>query len=343
MKTVNYSITVKYLFLLLFGFYTISYANASDLNVEKTLRSYGLIDPVVTVFDTFIELDYSLKSSTFTSQDKEATHFAKICKILSTHKSFKSLVRIREVLNNGQMISFDIHINDAQAFLDGRIDVSDFMSKIDINPLTRGLFIMSKKCLPEQNADCSNSQECKCYPNEQCDQDSVNADYRGCVVVHIPSNAYLVGSEYICNQKYGWNKESTDCIPLVGLADDNNNIKPPVKKIRGNLCGRDKEFVITLFQTILERDPYKDEIEDKVYDLDTGMSRKEMVIRFFRSREYREQKKSGKESYRDAFQAVLGREPSAQEISTFPRTYPYMMARELMETDEYRTLCSNLK
>jgi len=109
--------------------------------------------------------------------------------------------------------------------------------------------------------------------------------------------------------------------------------------IRGVPCGSDRAFVFSLFQCILERDPDKREVDEQIRDLQNGLSRKDMVIRFFKSREYLNNNKNGHESYKDAFQAVLGRNPSSAEISTFPRTYPYLMAAALFNTEEYRNLC----
>ncbi len=111
------------------------------------------------------------------------------------------------------------------------------------------------------------------------------------------------------------------------------------KNIRGAPCGIDRTFVFSLFQCILERDPENREIDEQIRDLQSGMSRKEIVIRFFKSREYLNNNKTGSESYKDAYQAVLGRNPSSNEMRTFPRTYPFMMAVKLFDTEEYRNLC----
>ena len=116
-----------------------------------------------------------------------------------------------------------------------------------------------------------------------------------------------------------------------------------VKNTAGNLCGTDSEFILYLFQSVLERDSKNNEIEQQVYDLENGMSRKEIVIRFFTFSEYLHKKKGGSEAYRDAYQAVLGREPTPEEARTFPRTRPYIMAMQLLDTDEYQNLCSDKK
>ena len=114
------------------------------------------------------------------------------------------------------------------------------------------------------------------------------------------------------------------------------------ENIRGVPCGTDHAFVYSLFQCILERDPEKKELYEQIRDLQSGMSRKDIVIRFFKSREYLNNNKSGRESYKDAFQAVLGRNPSSGEISSFPRTWPFMMAAGLFDTEEYRNLCPGI-
>ncbi len=108
------------------------------------------------------------------------------------------------------------------------------------------------------------------------------------------------------------------------------------KNIRGVPCGTDRAFVYSMIQSILERDPSQGEVAKLVQELQNGLSRKDLVVRLFQSREYT---KGGFEAYRDAFQAVLGREPQPHEFKTFPRTWPYMMAVGLFETDEYRNLC----
>ncbi len=316
---------------------------ASELSVKNGLISYGVDNPIVSISDDSIQVHYDQKLSEVLTLDEEATRLSNITKIVSEEMPEKSAVIIQQIFDDGQIMEFHVKVKDARDYLTKRIDTDKFIIITEMRPLTRGLFIVPETCKPYVGDNCQNAQACSCYQNETCRIGDQYSDVRGCVVVHIPTNAHSVGSEYICNQKYVWNKESTDCIPLEGMAEDINTTYPPANNIRRELCGRDREFVIALFQSILERDPYKEEIEDKIYDLDTGMSRQEMVIRFFKSREYREQKKSGVESYRDAFQAVLGRDPSVQELRTFPRTQPYMMARGLLETDEYRTLCSKLK
>ena len=109
--------------------------------------------------------------------------------------------------------------------------------------------------------------------------------------------------------------------------------------ITGVPCGSDRAFIYSLFQCILERDPEKIELDEHMRDLRHGLSRKEIVIRFFKSREYLNNNKSASESYKDAYQAVLGRNPNFDEMRTFPRTWPFIMAKKLFDTQEYRNLC----
>jgi len=129
--------------------------------------------------------------------------------------------------------------------------------------------------------------------------------------------------------------------------------KKPVKdykSIVGVPCGTDREFVYSMFQCIFERDPEKKEVDEQVRDLQNGMSRKDIVVRFFKSDEYNSKFYDSKTDghywtvqtwnsfYKDVYQAVFGLNRNFNN-SVFPKTYHHRVVAQLFDTEEYRNLC----
>ncbi len=107
-------------------------------------------------------------------------------------------------------------------------------------------------------------------------------------------------------------------------------------------CAEDADFVRSLYQSVLDRDL-------DVYDapghgaahlqsLRDGNTREALTVAFFDSAEYTNAHKSDEEFMRDAYQAVLSREPLDWEMTTGvgPSRDDFVLA--LLHTAEYRSL-----
>ena len=137
------------------------------------------------------------------------------------------------------------------------------------------------------------------------------------------------------------------------ISDTPTGGKKPVKdykSIVGIPCGTDREFVYSMFQCIFERDPGKKEVDEQVRDLQNGMSRKDIVVRFFKSDEYNSKFYDSKSDgyywtaqtwnsfFKDAYQAVFGLNRNFNS-SVFPKTYHHRVVAQLFDTEKYRNLC----
>ena len=205
--------------------YSTTYGQSKGSSLQRNLSSYGLQSPSVVILDNSIKISYYQDEAEFSSVEEEANRIANISKIVSDQNKNISLIVVRQIFDDGQIIEFDVKPLDAYKFLNGSANVDNFFNKIIIRPLTRGLFIVPGKCIPKSGDNCNSNQACSCYPNEECDPGSNNADYRGCVNVHVPSNSVMMGEEYICKDGYEWNNKLTDCI-----ASNGHIVGPPHKK-----------------------------------------------------------------------------------------------------------------
>ncbi len=87
----------------------------------------------------------------------------------------------------------------------------------------------------------------------------------------------------------------------------------------GKPCGTDREFVRSLYQSVLERDLEVSFAPGHgaahLRSLQNGASREAITKAFFNSPEYRKKQKSNRDFIRDVYQAVLGREPNSAELN----------------------------
>ena len=212
--------------VLLFILLSANYVSASELSIQKALLTYGLTKPVVKISDTSVEVHYFPRVSEFPTLDQEANRLAEISKIVSVQAPTIPLVVIRQIFEDGQIMEVYVKVKDVRDFLVGSINTESFLTRVNMRLLTRGLIFIPETCEPSKGDNCQNSLACRCYPNEACLPGHKDADSRGCIITYTPSNAHLVGSEYICNKKYTWNKEYTDCVLDTGVTGDSENIYP---------------------------------------------------------------------------------------------------------------------
>ena len=187
--------------------------HAQAETIEDILSSYGFKEPRVSISGNEVLVEYKQPISEFAPLSDE---FGKIALILTTVADELSptyLVRIRQYFDDGQIMELVGNPEDGKAFLDNQISEETFSERLEFKPLTRGPAILPGVCEPDKGENCENCEDCVCYPNEFCDPTDPKANKRGCVVDYIPPNSHLVGSEYVCDEGYEWNSDSTGCVP----------------------------------------------------------------------------------------------------------------------------------
>ncbi len=165
------------------------------------------------------------------------------------------------------------------------------------------------------------------------------------VTIRTGSSILVPGILNIKNEGKWW----ADWPKLVPLADKPSNQQVGINSDFSNAvsdpCGYDVAFVRSLYRSILGRDL------DVSYapghgvahlrDLQNGYSRWKVIMNFFNSPEYKNKHKSHQEFIRDVYQAVLGREPKANEISLWPQMDRSEIVRKFINSDEYRKLMAD--
>ncbi len=204
-----------FILLPLPGFGTLP-ALGSESSLLDHLNTYGLKDAAVAIDgNDKVSVTYRQNVAEFDSLAEMLTRIADILVIVTQELSGNYQVTIRQHFDDGQIMEVSIPAINGSAFLNNRISSDAFLEKLNFHPLTRGPMIVAGKCEPNQGNNCSNCEACACYPGEICDPNNPAANERGCVVQHIPANAHLDGSEYVCNDGYEWNGALTDCIPEI--------------------------------------------------------------------------------------------------------------------------------
>ena len=132
---------------------------------------------------------------------------------------------------------------------------------------------------------------------------------------------------------------------LVDIHDPSSIGQPNFSNAVGKPCAPDKEFVLSLYHSVVE---YDLEVSfatgyggAHMRSLQNGDSRLVTILAFFNSPGYLDKQKSGHEFMRDAYQAVLGREPSATEINQWPRITRNDIIKRLFNSNEYRNLMAS--
>lgn len=113
----------------------------------------------------------------------------------------------------------------------------------------------------------------------------------------------------------------------------------------GNPCAPDKEFVRSLYQSVLERDLDVSFAPGHgaayLRSLQNRASREALTRAFFKSTEYANKHKGNREFLRDAYQAALGREPNSVELRQGIGASRPDFISKLFNSAEYRTRTAN--
>jgi hypothetical protein len=84
-------------------------------------------------------------------------------------------------------------------------------------------------------------------------------------------------------------------------------------------CAANRVFVTSLYQSILNRQPDAGGLNYWTGRLNSGQTKKWLIAQLFKSREYTGSRKSNREFVRDAYQAILGRQPEPAGHSSWIR------------------------
>ncbi len=117
----------------------------------------------------------------------------------------------------------------------------------------------------------------------------------------------------------------------------------------GKPCGSNEEFVTGLYQSVLERQPDSAGAALWLGKLQSGAARDNIYRQFFASVEYVQKNKSDRQFIRDAYQAVLGREPDEGGTNLWmaklqeKKTKRVNVLNALLASPEYKTIMSRCK
>ncbi|RLD37750.1 MAG: hypothetical protein DRI74_05885 [Bacteroidetes bacterium] len=132
---------------------------------------------------------------------------------------------------------------------------------------------------------------------------------------------------------------------IVFLIPTNAQNSKAFKNAVSKPCGTDKEFVRSLYQSILERDievsfaPGQGAVH--LQSLQNGESRWKIIWSFFNSPEYLNKHKSHLEFIKDAYQSILGRQAKTRETKFWPDINRNDILRKFFNSEEYINLMAN--
>jgi hypothetical protein len=113
----------------------------------------------------------------------------------------------------------------------------------------------------------------------------------------------------------------------------------------GKPCAPYSEFVTSLFHSVLERQPDQKGLNYWVSCLNNGKSRRWVIAQFFLA-QGQSKKKNNRDFVRDAYQAILGREPDSSGQNTWANSLSKHMPRDdmiqyFLHCQEYKQIMAN--
>ncbi len=98
----------------------------------------------------------------------------------------------------------------------------------------------------------------------------------------------------------------------------------------GKPCAANRAFVASLYRSILDRQPDAAGLDYWTGRLNSGQTKKWLIAQIFKSREYTGHRKSNREFVRDAYQAILGRQPEPAGHANWIKNLNNNMPRNVM-------------
>lgn len=221
----NKKLEISFLIILFTLSMGLGPVNAQEETIESALSSFGHEGPKVSISGNEVIIKYKQKVSEFgPTFDAALKKIARILDIAYDELSVAYSVKIQIYFDDGHIMEVAGKQEDAAAFLNDQLSTVTYQERLEFNPITRGPPITPGICEPDKGENCENKEECVCYRNESCEINSPRADKKGCVVKQIPPNTHLVGTEYVCDDRYVWNLEMTGCVPIP---QDEDITSPP--------------------------------------------------------------------------------------------------------------------
>lgn len=152
----------------------------------------------------------------------------------------------------------------------------------------------------------------------------VRAEAPGLETSVAPQGAMLHASEGLEVQIFVWqdDEDEDEFNPYAGTVAD--------------LCASDRDFARSLFHAVLGREPSKQDLDALSASLKAGHRRADVLTELLLGEAYQARGLGGAGFYADAIQAVLGRNPTADEMAAWPRTRRAVIARDLLASVEHR-------
>ncbi|MBN1857358.1 MAG: hypothetical protein JW846_10465 [Dehalococcoidia bacterium] len=190
-------------------------AEGEEATITNRLITSGVAVTSVSTSGSKVTVQYE---QAVAEMDSVVTVLQKVGTILSVvaeEMPSASTVVVVQYFDDGQIMQVSGVPSDGAAFMSQQLSAQEFMDLLTFTPLTRGPIVVSGECETGAGEDCSNCDDCPCYPNETCDPGNPQANERGCVPGAAPANSHLVGSQYVCNPGYEWNQDLSACVPVT--------------------------------------------------------------------------------------------------------------------------------
>jgi len=190
-------------------------AEGEEATITNRLITSGVAVTSVSTSGSKVTVQYEQAVAEMDSVVTVLQKVGTILSVVSEEMPSVQAVVVVQYFDDGQIMEITGAPQDGASFVSQQMSAEDFMDSLVFRPVTRGPIVVSGECETGAGEDCSNCDECPCYPDETCDPGNPQADERGCVPGPAPANAHLVGFQYACNDGYEWNADLSACVPVT--------------------------------------------------------------------------------------------------------------------------------
>ena len=190
-------------------------AEGEEAAITNRLITSGVAVTSVSTSGSQVTVEYEQPVAEMDSIVMVLQKVGTVFSVVSEEIPSAQTVAVVQYFDDGQIMRIAGAPQDGVAFQSEQMSAEDFMDSLVFLAVTRGPIIVPGECETGAGEDCSNCDECPCYPDETCDPGNPQADERGCVPGAVPANSHLVGSQYACNDGYEWNADLSACVAVL--------------------------------------------------------------------------------------------------------------------------------